>query len=82
MQAARLAAVPGIDAECGGNGACGTCHVYVEPRWLARLPAIGADERDLLAIAPHATACSRLSCQLRLSRRLDGLEVRVPDRQR
>ena len=27
--------VPGIDADCGGECACATCHVYVDPAWLA-----------------------------------------------
>jgi 2Fe-2S ferredoxin len=31
--------IPQIEAECGGAMACATCHVYVEPDWLDRLPS-------------------------------------------
>jgi len=37
MRGAVNNAVPGIDADCGGECACATCHVYVDPRWLDRI---------------------------------------------
>ena len=30
--------IPGIDADCGGECACATCHVYVDPDYVDRLP--------------------------------------------
>ena len=33
MQIATDNAVPGIDGDCGGETACGTCHVIVDPQW-------------------------------------------------
>lgn len=82
LDAARSVAAPGIVAECGGNGVCGTCHVYVDPQWLSLLGAPTGDERDLLACVWRPAASSRLSCQIRLSIELDGLRVRVPELQR
>ena len=40
MEAALQHRVPGIDGDCGGACACATCHVYVAPQWVGRLPAM------------------------------------------
>lgn len=82
MEAARDDDVRGIVAECGGACSCSTCHVYVAPEWVDRLPAISALEQDMLDFA-HAPdpARSRLSCQIKLTDALDGLIVDLPERQ-
>ena len=38
MEGARDNNIPGIEADCGGACACSTCHVYVDPAWVDRLP--------------------------------------------
>ena len=82
MQAATRHDISGILAECGGNAMCATCHVYVGEGWLARLPAMGDDEDALLdGAAAERQASSRLSCQIKLGAELDGLVLRLPDRQ-
>jgi len=63
---------------CGGCCSCATCHVYVdESGFEGALPAISADENDLLDSSDHRTAQSRLSCQIPFSEALDGLTVRI-----
>jgi hypothetical protein len=37
MRAATDNGVTGIDGDCGGNCACATCHVYVDPAWFDRV---------------------------------------------
>jgi ferredoxin, 2Fe-2S len=64
-----------IKAECGGALACATCHVYVADEWAARLPAISAEETDMLDGAFCVTQDSRLSCQIIMNEGLDGLAV-------
>jgi len=44
MEGARDNNIPGIEADCGGACACSTCHVYVNPDWVAKLPAKDAME--------------------------------------
>ncbi|GIS18459.1 MAG: hypothetical protein CM15mP120_03750 [Pseudomonadota bacterium] len=36
MQAAIDNLVPGIDADCGGECSCATCHVMVKEDWVPR----------------------------------------------
>ena len=51
MEGARDNGVPGIDADCGGACACSTCHVYVAPEWVDRLPPKDPMEEDMLDFA-------------------------------
>ncbi|MGA2023463.1 MAG: 2Fe-2S iron-sulfur cluster-binding protein [Steroidobacteraceae bacterium] len=82
MRGAVDAGVDGIEAQCGGHCICATCHCYVQPPWLDKLPAPSDDERLMLSnVAAKRLPESRLSCQLIASSALDGLTVRFPDRQ-
>lgn len=82
MQIAIAGGITEIVAECGGNAMCATCHVYVDGDWQARLPAMTADEDALLdGAAADRLPNSRLSCQIKLTPDLDGLVIRLPDRQ-
>ena len=82
MQEALRHGVRGIVAECGGNAICATCHVYVDERWLTKLEPVGEGE-DLTLDEATARRLpnSRLCCQIRITPRLDGLTLRLPDRQ-
>lgn len=81
----QLAVRQGIDeivAECGGNAMCATCHVYVDEQWINRLPAMSDAEDALLdGVAADRMPTSRLSCQIAIGPEIDGLVLRLPDRQ-
>jgi ferredoxin, 2Fe-2S len=64
-----------IKAECGGACACATCHVYVAPDWAAKLHTAHDEEHEMLDGAFHVEENSRLSCQIIMSQRLDGIEL-------
>ncbi|MEZ5870313.1 MAG: 2Fe-2S iron-sulfur cluster-binding protein [Nitratireductor sp.] len=81
MENAVKNSVPGIEAECGGACACATCHVYVDEAWSDAVGGPDAMEEDMLDFAWEAKPVSRLSCQIKVSDALDGLIVRVPERQ-
>ena len=73
--------VPGIEAECGGACACATCHVYVDQGWREKVGDPSPMEEDMLDFAYDVQPNSRLSCQIKVTPELDGLVVRVPERQ-
>ena len=81
MEGAIQNDIPGIDADCGGSMACATCHVYVEEKWLDKLPKAEEGEVDMIDMAFEPKKNSRLSCQLIVSDELDGLTVTTPAKQ-
>lgn len=71
-----------VKAECGGAGACATCHVRIPPQWQELLPPPSDDELAKLDEIPGADESSRLACQIVMSDAIDGLEVALqPDSQ-
>ena len=81
MEGAIQNNIPGIDADCGGSMACATCHVYVEEKWLNKIPKAEDAEVDMIDMAFEPKKNSRLSCQLIVSDVLDGLTVTTPSKQ-
>lgn len=79
MQAALDNGVPGIDADCGGSCACGTCHVIVDRNWIEKTGAISVTEEQMLDLTPEKEETSRLACQVSLSEAMDGMVVRLPE---
>jgi 2Fe-2S ferredoxin len=77
MEAIRDNGFDELLALCGGCCSCATCHVHVDPEWLAALPPMHADEDDLLDSSDHRVATSRLSCQLTIGPDLEGLKVQI-----
>jgi ferredoxin, 2Fe-2S len=81
MEGAVNNGIPGIDADCGGQCACATCHVYVDQAWLERTGRPNAVEQSMLEFTDGLTPQSRLSCQIKVTDALAGLIVRLPKNQ-
>ncbi len=81
MEGAVQNDVSGIDADCGGACACATCHVYIEPAWREKVGKPEDMEEGMLDFATEVKEESRLSCQITMSDELDGLVVRLPEKQ-
>lgn len=79
MQVAVNDAIPGIDGDCGGEAACGTCHVVVDPEWSETVGLSSPEEEEMLSMNPERQPTSRLSCQMAVSAAWDGLTVELPE---
>jgi ferredoxin, 2Fe-2S len=83
MQAALNHRIEGILGECGGNCMCATCHVYVDPLYLDRIPPATDNEKFMLSIAAEGPEKnSRLSCQIKMTEEMGVIVVRLPGRQK
>ncbi len=82
MEGARDNNIPGIEADCGGACACSTCHVYIDPAWVDKIPVKDDMEEDMLDFAYEPNPVrSRLTCQIKVTDDLDGLVVQMPEKQ-
>ena len=77
MEAVRDAGHDEMLALCGGCLSCATCHVHVDPEFLAQLPAMSDDENDLLDSSLHRRPESRLACQLAVTDAIANLRVTI-----
>ena len=81
MENAISKGVDGIDADCGGGCACGTCHVFISEAFVDKLSPQDELEDAMLSMRPDREANSRLSCQVQVTEALDGMVVNVPEYQ-
>jgi 2Fe-2S ferredoxin len=81
MENAVANGVEGIDAICGGNAYCGTCRVYVDPAWQGATGERTEVEDPMLETVGEEDPSARLSCQIEVTDELDGLVVRLPEKQ-
>lgn len=81
MEAAVKNGVIGIVGECGGNCACGTCRVYVGKEWRPITGEQTESEHGMIEFWGETNSATRLSCQIKVSDKLDGLIVHMPKSQ-
>ena len=79
MHAAVDNLVPGIDADCGGECSCATCHVLIDNNWQSKILSSSEQEELMLDLNPDREDRSRLACQITMTDELDGLMVNLPE---
>jgi len=79
MLAATENLVPGIDADCGGECSCATCHVIIDNAWIEKVGQPSDQESSMLDLNPDRESNSRLSCQIEISDDLEGLVIQLPE---
>ena len=81
MQIALDNAIPSIDGDCGGECACGTCHVILDASLIQKIGSATSNELQMLDLSPEKTETSRLACQVKLTEDMAGIIVRLPEYQ-
>ncbi len=67
-----------IEAICGGQCACATCHCFIDEEWANKLPPADEDEVELAETSDHYQADrSRLTCQIPFDDAWDGLRLTI-----
>ncbi|MEQ8661360.1 MAG: 2Fe-2S iron-sulfur cluster-binding protein [Gammaproteobacteria bacterium] len=74
MEILRDGGLP-VEAICGGQCICSTCHVYVDPAWTAKLAPRALDEQVMVEDSGHFQDNSRLACQVPYADELDGIRL-------
>jgi len=65
---------------CEGTLACSTCHLIFKQEDFDKIDDIATDEElDMLDLAFGLTDTSRLGCQVCITKKLDGVVVKVPE---
>nr|CAG4644400.1 EOG090X0GMO [Lepidurus arcticus] len=67
-----------LEGACEASLACSTCHVYVDEDHFRKLNPPVEEEDDMLDMAAFLKANSRLSCQISLTKDLEGMELTLP----
>jgi len=81
MEAATHNMVDGIVAECGGSMSCATCHCFIEQAVFDTMQPPTSLEQSMLDCLPEVKKNSRLSCQVPITKDLDGVTVTLPKNQ-
>ena len=68
-----------IEGTCGGSISCCTCHVIIDKDWFSIVGGPNPDEEDMLDLALGLQPTSRLSCQIEVTKELDGLRMTIPE---
>ena len=80
MEVAVENMIAGVLADCGGACACATCHCHIERSWWDRIGQPGEDEAAMVGGAfGYEPQSSRLTCQIKVTEAMEGVEVRAAD---
>ena len=64
---------------CGGNCACGSCHIYIDEEHLNKIEKPSEEEENVLDIVFNLQQNSRLACQVFVCDELDGAIITIPE---
>lgn len=67
-----------VEGICGGMAICATCRVEVLNKDEIEIEGANDEEMCTLDTLPCNTGNCRLSCQIKISEKIDGIKIRIP----
>lgn len=67
-----------LEGACDGSLACSTCHLVMSQSHFDGMPEPDEEELDMLDLAFGLEDTSRLGCQIKVTKQLDGLVAKLP----
>ncbi|KAL9643274.1 hypothetical protein ABK040_014730 [Willaertia magna] len=67
-----------LEGACEASLACSTCHVYIQDEYFDKIPTPEDEEEDMLDLAFGLAHNSRLGCQVKVTKDLEGMTVTLP----
>lgn len=67
-----------LEGACESSLACSTCHVILQQEVYDSLKEACEEEEDLLDLAYGLTHTSRLGCQIKVTRSMENMLVKLP----
>ena len=68
-----------IEGSCEGAMACSTCHVIIACKWYKKLAPPELEELEMLELLPNYNEYSRLGCQIKITKDLNGIIINLPE---
>jgi len=78
LDVAHINDVEQIEGACEGSMCCSTCHMIFDEPTFKSLGPVSDEEQDVIDRAAQVTDTSRLGCQVRVSKKLEGARIRIP----
>ena len=67
-----------VEGACEGTCCCSTCHVILEEKLYKSLGTPMEEELDMLDLALGLTPTSRLGCQVKVKKDMEGARIQLP----
>lgn len=77
MQLATFNDIAGIDGDCGGCCACGTCRVYLEEKLNCEVSTASDDEQGVIEFSSENPEGQRLGCQIVVTPAFHNTTIKV-----
>jgi len=78
LEVAKEHNIDEIEGACEGTCCCSTCHIILDKDLFTTLGNPAEEELDMLDLALGLTPTSRLGCQVKVKKSMEGASIQLP----